>query len=293
MLKHWLCAALLAIVGSHAVAAQSDKAARDALQKVLPNGKISMMAASDLPGFYQAIIDSQVFYVTADGKYLIHGSVFDIDKHRDIGESQLAAWRKGTLTKIPANQEIVFAPPNPKYTVTVFTDVDCPYCRQFHKQIAEYNKLGIAVKYVLFPLPMHPGADKKAQTVWCSNDRNVAYTDAMNGKFDVPRAAPSQAKLDVAQALKATTSGAAAPQVASAGDSAKAAEAGAPPAAPAPLTCANPLTELTNIGKSMGVDGTPAVFTDDGNQVGGYLAPDKLVQRLDQLSQVSRGLSSK
>ena len=291
MLKHWLCAALLAIVGTQAGAAQSDKAARDALQKVLPNGKISMMAPSDLPGFYQAIVDSQVFYVTADGKYLIHGSVFDIDQRRDIGERQLATWRKGTLTKIPANQEIVFAPPNPKYTVTVFTDVDCPYCRQFHKQIAEYNKLGVAVKYVLFPLPMHVGADKKAQTVWCSNDRNVAYTEAMNGKLDVPRTPAPQSTLDVAQALKATTSGAAAaPQAASAADAAKVAEASAPPA---PLTCENPLAELTGIGKSIGVDGTPAVFTADGEQVGGYLAPEKLVQRLDQLSQVSRGLSSK
>jgi len=290
MLKHWLCAALLAIVGIQAGAAESDKAVRAALQKVIPNGKISMIARSDLPGFYQAIIDSQVFYVTADGKYLIHGNVYDVDQHRDIGESQLASWRKDTLTKIPANQEIVFAPPDPKYTVTVFTDVDCPYCRQFHKQIAEYNKLGVAVKYVLFPLPMHPGADKKAQTVWCSDDRNVAYTEAMNGKLDPQRAPPAPATLNVAESLKATASGAATAPAASTADAAKTAAASAPPAA---LTCANPLAELTSIGKAMGVDGTPAVFTADGNQVGGYLAPDKLVQRLDQLSQVSRALSSK
>jgi len=75
----------------------------------------------------------------------------------------------------------VFAPEHPKHTVTVFTDVDCPYCRQFHKQIAEFNNAGIAVNYVLFPLDIHPGADKKASALWCAADRNAAYTAAMGG----------------------------------------------------------------------------------------------------------------
>ena len=77
---------------------------------------------------------------------------------------------------------MTFAPEHPKHTVTVFTDVDCPYCRQFHKQIAAYNAAGIAVNYVLFPLDIHPGADKKAEAVWCSADRKAAYTAAMNGQ---------------------------------------------------------------------------------------------------------------
>jgi thiol:disulfide interchange protein DsbC len=64
----------------------------------------------------------------------------------------------------------------------VFTDVDCPYCRQFHKKIADYNKVGIGVTYVLFPLDIHPGADKKAEAVWCSTDRKAAYTAAMSGQ---------------------------------------------------------------------------------------------------------------
>jgi len=35
---------------------------------------------------------------------------------------------------------------------------------------------------VLFPLDIHPGADKKAVAVWCSTDRKAAYTAAMNGQ---------------------------------------------------------------------------------------------------------------
>jgi len=246
MFKRWFCAALLAVVGVHAVAAEdADKAVRDAVKKVLPNAKINLIERSKLEGFYQVVADGQVLYFSADGKYLIHGSVFDIESRQDLGEKSLAVLRKSTMAKIPLDKQIVFAPPNPKYRVTVFTDVDCPYCREFHKQIAEYNKRGVAVNYVLFPLPMHKGADKKAEAVWCSADRNTAYTDAMNGK------------------------------------------------SPGDKVCTNPVSELTEISKSMGVEGTPAVFNADGEHVGGYMTPDQLVQRLDQLAQKTQAVTAK
>jgi len=246
MFKRWFCAALLAVVGVHAaVADEAEQAVRDAVKKVLPNAKINAIAPSELAGFYQIVADGQVLYFSNDGKYLIHGSVFDIALHQDLGEKTLAGLRKTTMAKIPLDKQIVFAPKNPKYQVTVFTDVDCPYCREFHKQIAEYNNRGIAVNYVLFPLAMHKGADKKAEAVWCSTDRNTAYTDAMSGKD------------------------------------------------PGSKTCTNPVAELTEIGKSMGVDGTPAVFTADGDHLGGYISPEQLVQRLDQIAQRSRAVTAK
>ena len=35
--------------------------------------------------------------------------------------------------------------------VTVFTDVDCPYCARLHDRVAEYNALGIEIRYLAFP----------------------------------------------------------------------------------------------------------------------------------------------
>src|SRR5262249_54531700 len=158
-------------VSMQALAADdAEKVVRDAFRKISPSANPTSVTRSELPGFYQVLVDGSVYYISSDGKYLVRGNVFEIDSRTDLGEKELAALRKGTLAKIPASKELVFAPENPKYSVTVFTDVDCPYCRQFHKQIAEYNQLGIAVNYVLFPLPMHQGADKKAETVWCSAD---------------------------------------------------------------------------------------------------------------------------
>ena len=78
---------------------------------------------------------------------------------------------------------VVFSPKNPKYTITVFTDIDCGYCRRLHSQIAEYNRLGIRVRYLFYP---RTGPDTeswhKAEAVWCSANRNEALTRAKNGE---------------------------------------------------------------------------------------------------------------
>ena len=77
--------------------------------------------------------------------------------------------RKDLLKTIPVSERIVFAPANPKYTVAIFTDVECGYCRKFHSEIAEYNRQGIAVQYMAFPR-MGLGSEdhKKMISVWCS-----------------------------------------------------------------------------------------------------------------------------
>ena len=83
----------------------------------------------------------------------------------------------------PKREMLVFSPKNPKYTITVFTDIDCGYCRRLHSQIAEYNRLGIRVRYLFYP---RSGPDTeswhKAEAVWCAANRNDALTRAKNGE---------------------------------------------------------------------------------------------------------------
>ncbi|MBU6198539.1 MAG: DsbC family protein [Xanthomonadaceae bacterium] len=238
MNKHFVSFALLAIIALPAFAADDPTAiVTAALHKLAPNAKIESVAPAPLSGFYAVVADGHPVYVSADGKYLIEGHVYDIDARRNLMDDAMAGVRKRALEAIPESKRITFAPPHPQYRVTVFTDPDCPYCREFHKQIADYNKLGIAVDYVLFPLSIHPGADKVAQTVWCSKDRNAAFNEALAGKTLTPK------------------------------------------------TCPNPIAEITATAGAIGVNGTPGIFADDGTELGGYLPPQQLAQRLQQLTQ--------
>jgi thiol:disulfide interchange protein DsbC len=229
---------LVAMFAVTAVAADDPTAlVTQALHKLAPNAKIESVVPSPLAGFYAVVADGHPVLVSTDGKYLIEGHVYDINARRNVMDDAMASVRKHALDSIPESKRITFAPPHPKYRVTVFTDPDCPYCREFHKQIAEYNQLGIAVDYVLFPLTIHPGADKLSQTVWCSKNRNDAFNEALAGK------------------------------------------------ALAPLTCPNPIAEITNTANAIGINGTPGIYADDGTQLGGYVPPAQLAKQLQDLAQ--------
>lgn len=180
-----LFAACLYLAGA-ASAATPEETVRQAVAPFAPAGaKLEAVQESTVPGFYEAIVGGQFVYVSKDGRYMLNGSAFDVAGKRDLTNLSRARVRKAALDRIGPDKRIVFAPQAPavaKHTVTVFTDVDCPFCRRFHEQIAQYNAKGITVDYLFFPLSIHPGADKKAEAVWCSADRPSAFTKAMAGQ---------------------------------------------------------------------------------------------------------------
>lgn len=157
--------------------------ARKAILSISPNVTIDRIAKAPLPGFQEVIVAGQVLYVSDDGRYLLQGSLFDVAARTDLGQEGLAEVRRTLLAAVPREDRIVFAPANPKYTVTVFTDVECGYCRRLHSEIAEYNKRGIAIEYLAFPrMGLDSDDYRQMVSVWCASDRKQALTDAKNGK---------------------------------------------------------------------------------------------------------------
>lgn len=157
--------------------------AQAALRSINPQIKVDRIAAAPLPGFREAIVGGQVVYISDDGRYLLQGTLYDIATKKNLGEASLAKVRKELLKTIPVADRIVFAPPNPKHTVAVFTDIECGYCRKLHSEIAEYNRQGIAVQYLAFPR-MGLGSEdfRKMVAVWCAADPRKALTDAKNDR---------------------------------------------------------------------------------------------------------------
>jgi thiol:disulfide interchange protein DsbC len=100
----------------------------------------------------------------------------------NLTEERRMKARLALINAVPESQMVIFSPRNPQYTITVFTDLDCQYCRKLHSQIAEINKLGIRVRYMFYPRT-GPNTDswRKAEAVWCSADRNEALTRAKAG----------------------------------------------------------------------------------------------------------------
>lgn len=170
------------------VLAEADPADMEALKarlaSTLPGVKVDTVRPTPLPGIYEVQSGFNFGYVSLDGRYLIEGDLNDLASGQRLTENRRRAARVALLGALGTEQTIEYAPKDVprKYTVTVFTDIDCGYCRKLHQHIAEYNADGIAVRYVFFP---RSGPDTesfyKAEKVWCAADRKAALTQAKLG----------------------------------------------------------------------------------------------------------------
>lgn len=145
---------------------------------------IQFVRPSPLPGIYEIQAGMNFGYVSADGEYLIEGDLVKLSTGEALTEKARKVGRLDAIKKIGVDNMIVFAPPADKikHTITVFTDLDCGYCRMLHSQIADYNAKGIAVQYAFFPRT-GPNTESffKAENVWCSADKKAALTQAKAG----------------------------------------------------------------------------------------------------------------
>ena len=156
---------------------------RAAIASKIPGTSAEDVHATPVPGLFEVLHGTDAAYVSADGKYAIAGDLYDLHSNVDLTEHQRRAIRLRLLAAIPESQMVIFGPQDARHTVTVFTDVDCAYCRKFHSQIADYNRLGIRVRYVFYPRT-GPNTESwtKAEEVWCSPNRQEALTRAKRGE---------------------------------------------------------------------------------------------------------------
>ena len=166
---HLFALALAAALAAGAAQAQTGAAAKTAVTTApsAPAGKpdpraeivkkvggikLEDVRITPVNGIYEVTRDAEISYVSSDGHYAILGDMIDLDSDDNISEARRRGVRARMLDSIPESEMLVFAPKEPaKYTITVFTDIDCGYCRRLHSQIAEYNRLGIRVRYLFFP----------------------------------------------------------------------------------------------------------------------------------------------
>jgi thiol:disulfide interchange protein DsbC len=190
------------------IESKDDAVVRAALTKIAPGINIRLIKESPIAGFKEVVVDGKVLYVSSDGKYLLQGSLIDMAARKNITEASEAVQRKALLATVPNNRKISFAPAAPKYRVTVFTDIDCGFCRKMHSQISEYNKLGIAVDYLFFPRAgIGSESFQKAVNVWCAPNRNVALTMAKNDRILPKKNCTNYVTMDYKLGLQAGVDG--------------------------------------------------------------------------------------
>ena len=149
-----LVATAVLLLAVNSIAAETDpklEAVRAKVTEMFAFIKPQDIDPSPIEGWYTVHSGSIVAYISEDGKYLLQGDLIDLETEVNLSELTRADSRRELISTVDENDTILFSPADAKHTVTVFTDVDCTYCRKLHAEIDEYMELGIAVRYMLYP----------------------------------------------------------------------------------------------------------------------------------------------
>ena len=182
--------------------------------------------------FIVDIGDIQPIYVLPNTEYIILGDIFSLkgDKPESETEKDKGKLRLKILADLNQESFIKFKSNNEKAVLTVFTDVECTYCRKFHSEIDEYLANGVSINYLAFP---RTGTDsssyEKMVAAWCSNEKKESITNLKN---------------DIEIEMN---------------------------------SCENPVENHFEIGRRIGVTGTPAIITQTGLLLPGYIPANELI----------------
>lgn len=163
---------------------QAEQNIKQKLSSLVPSAQEIKIANSPVAGLYQVTVGPNVIYMTADANYLFNGNLMDLNTRQNLTEEAKNQARQQAVAALDASTMIEFpAKGEQKHVVTVFTDVDCPYCKKFHNEVTELNKNGVTVRYMAYPRsgPETPSFFKMV-SIWCADDKKQAMDKIKTGQ---------------------------------------------------------------------------------------------------------------
>lgn len=193
-----LVTCLAAVTNAYA----DDASLRATLEERMPGVKIGQISPGPMPGLMEIVVNGiNIIYTDKKGELAFVGNVVDLKTKASLTQKRMDEVAFVDFAQIPLAQAIVKVKGDGSRKLVVFSDPDCPYCKQLEKNLTLLDNVTIYV--MLYPLEeLHPGARKKAEAVWCSTDRVKAWDDLMqNGKEPAATTGACKTPLDDIHAL--------------------------------------------------------------------------------------------
>lgn len=163
-----------------ASAAFADEAAiRKALTASMPDLKIESVRKLPKLELFEVVVNGRnIIYSDARGETAFVGKMMDVRTQENLTEKRIEDLLRVNFSQLPLDKAIVEVKGSGARKVAVFSDPDCPYCKQLEKELAGITD--VTVYTFLYPLvSIHPDAARKARLVWCAPDRAKAWGDLM------------------------------------------------------------------------------------------------------------------
>lgn len=148
------------------------------LKELYPSTSFSEVNETPVQGLYELVAGKNIFYTDASGKYFFMGSLYDMKNSQDLTQERRAALNRIPFDQLALEDSFKEVKGDGSRVMAVFTDPDCPYCRQLESTLAGIDN--VTIYRFLYPLvSIHPGADKVSAQIWCAGDDSAKLV-AMN-----------------------------------------------------------------------------------------------------------------
>lgn len=231
--------ALIALAAAVSAAHADEATIRKHLAERYPGAPaVIAVHPTPLPGLFEVYTDGRLLYTDANADYLLMGPLIDTRARLNLSQQRLLELRKVPFDSLPVERAITMVKGKGERRIAVFSDPDCPYCRELEKELANIDNLTVHV--FLLPLAdLHPNAPAVARDIWCAADPARAWQAYM-----LEGVAPA----GMAPAGMATGGQA----------------------------CDAPLAEIAELAGRLGINGTPALIMPDGRIVPGMVNAARL-----------------
>jgi len=226
MIKKTLAFALVSFISSLTLA--NVDTVKTNLSKQHPNLKIENIQATDMKGIYSGSMDGQVVYVGEDAQHILVGSMYRLSDQKNLTKDLVLEQNSIDWKKLPLQEAVKSVRGNGKRQIAIFSDPNCPYCKQLE---AEINKLNDVTIYT-FIYPIKTQSIAVSKQVFCEKDPALAWSNLISKGIQ-----PSSNK-----------------------------------------SCTNPIERNLSLGKSLGLNGTPAIVFSNGFKVMGVRSAPEIQQ---------------
>ena len=113
-------------------------------------------------------------------RYMLDGDLVDLASRVNYTERSKSKIRLTAINALGEDNMLIYTPKQVDHTITVVTDIDCPYCRRLHSEMDQYMASNVKVRYIFMPLKGKSDFETTV-SVWCAKDKNNALDLAKSG----------------------------------------------------------------------------------------------------------------
>jgi thiol:disulfide interchange protein DsbC len=148
--------------------------AQELLKKT--GGTVTSIKQAPIRGMFELFMEKDgkqgVIYIDYAKKNFMQGFIVNFETLKKVSahDMELPQPKQTTYADpktIPIENAFVMGNPQGAKKIYVFTDPDCPYCRQLHVELKKLTKLvpDLALFIMLYPLPIHHDAYDKSRAI--------------------------------------------------------------------------------------------------------------------------------